>query len=91
MGELATVGREQRKSKRIPRVSYAAVVSLTDVAIVDCMLHDISSTGARIWVENPGLVPDYFKLRIPGAPLVPRCRVRWRSNNEIGFEFFGPK
>ena len=85
------MGRERRKSKRIPRISHATIVSLTDAAIVQCVLHDISSTGARIWVEDAELVPDYFKLRIPGAPLIPRCRVRWRSDNEMGLEFFGPK
>ena len=85
------MSRDRRKSKRAPRLSHAALVSLTDVVILDCMLHDISSTGARMWVEDPELVPDYFKLKVPGAPLIPRCRVRWRSGNELGVEFFGPK
>jgi hypothetical protein len=85
------MGREQRKSERIPRLSHAVVVSLTDVKVIDCMLHDISTTGARIWVEDGDRVPDYFKLKIPGAPLIPRCRVRWRSGHDLGVEFFGPK
>jgi PilZ domain len=85
------MGRERRKSKRVPRISHATIVSLTDADIVECVLYDISSTGARIRVEDGEVVPDYFKLKIPGAPLIPRCRVRWRSDNELGLEFFGPK
>ena len=84
------MGRERRNSKRIPRLSQAAVISLTNDKVVECLLYDISSTGARIRVEDGELVPDYFKLKIPGAPLIPRCRVRWRSDNELGVEFFGP-
>ena len=83
--------RERRKSRRVPRVGHAALVSLTDDAIVECVVHDVSTTGARIWVEDPELVPDYFKLKIPGAPAIPRCRVRWRSGQDLGVAFFGPK
>jgi PilZ domain-containing protein len=85
------MSRDRRKSKRVPRLSQAALVSLTDVVILDCVLQDISSTGARIHVEEPVLVPDYFKLKVPGARLIPRCRVRWRSGKDFGVEFFGPK
>ena len=85
------MGRERCKSKRVARLQHASIVSLTDAAIIDCKLNDISATGARIWVEHADLVPDYFKLRVPKAPSIPRCRVRWRSGNELGLEFFGPK
>jgi hypothetical protein len=85
------MARERRKTKRIRRVGHAALVSLTDVDIGECMLHDISSTGARISVEDPEVVPDYFKLRIPGGRELRRCRIRWRSGTDLGLEFFEPK
>jgi hypothetical protein len=82
---------ERRKRKRIPQADHAGLVSLTGVAIAECVLRDISPSGARIRVEDPEIVPDYFKLKVPGARELPKCRVRWRSGSEIGLEFFGPK
>jgi PilZ domain-containing protein len=64
---------------------------LTDVDIADCKLRDVSRAGARIWVEDPEIIPDYFKLRISGARQIVKCRVRWRSGGEMGIEFFGAK
>jgi len=85
------MSRDKRQSERIPRADYVSLVALTGADIGAGVLRDISATGARIWVKHPGQVPDYFKLKIPGAPQVPRCRVRWRSGSEMGVEFFGPK
>jgi hypothetical protein len=82
---------ERRKRKRVRRLGHAELVSLTDVEIVECVLRDVSATGARISVLDPEIVPDYFKLRIPGTPELQRCRVRWRSSSDLGLEFFGPK
>ena len=81
---------ERRKRKRVRRLGHAELVSLTDVEIVECVLRDVSATGARISVAVPEVVPDYFKLRIDGQgeQLFPKCRVRWRSGNELGIEFF---
>jgi PilZ domain len=81
---------EQRKNRRIERDVGAALVSLTSMLIIECVLKDISATGARISVAVPEVVPDYFKLTIEGQgeQLLPKCRVRWRSGNEFGVEFF---
>jgi hypothetical protein len=81
---------ERRKNKRIERNSTAALVSLMGDPIIECALKDISATGARISVEVPEVVPDYFFLKIEelGARLSPKCRVRWRARNEVGIEFF---
>lgn len=81
---------ERRKSVRIERNSSAALVSLMGTTIIGCVLRDISATGARIFVEVPEVVPDYFFLKIEemGEQLTPKCRVRWRVRNEVGVEFF---
>jgi hypothetical protein len=82
--------RDPRKSERIERDDRAALMSLTGTQIIECILRDISATGARISVAVPEVVPDYFKLKIEGqrGQLSPKCRVRWRSGNELGVEFF---
>ena len=83
---------ERRKHKRIERNSTATLASLMGDPIIECALKDISIGGARVVVEVPEVVPDYFILRIEelGARLSPKCRVRWRARNEVGIEFFRP-
>lgn len=79
----------KRKSKRIERDDNTTLVSLTGNPIIKCVVKDISATGACILVAVPEVVPDYFKLRIEGKRvLLPKCRVRWRSGNEVGVQFF---
>jgi len=81
---------ERRKHKRIERNSAAALVSLMGNPIIECILKDISGSGARISVEVPEVVPDYFLLKIEelDGQVMPKCRVRWRRDNDVGLEFF---
>ena len=81
---------EKRKAARIERNTAAALVSVMGKPIIECILKDISATGACISVEVPEVVPDYFFLKIKerGEQLSPKCRVRWRCGNALGVEFF---
>ena len=79
-----------RKSARLEWNRSSEILSLTGVPIIDCIVKDISVTGARVMVEVPEVLPDYFKLRVDAdeIALFPNCRVRWRAGNEVGIEFF---
>ncbi len=81
---------ERRKHKRIERNSRAALVSLMGKPIIECVLKDISASGARITIAVPEVVPDYFFLKIEelNTQIMPKCRVRWRMRNDVGLEFF---
>jgi PilZ domain-containing protein len=53
----------------------------------DCLITDISKTGARLFAEGVE-VPDQFQLLISGDQGVRReCRVVWRLGGEIGVAF----
>jgi hypothetical protein len=57
----------------------------------DCLITDISQTGARLFAEGVE-VPDQFQLLISGDGGVRReCRVVWRLGGEIGVAFVTPK
>ncbi|MGN6572735.1 MAG: PilZ domain-containing protein [Pseudolabrys sp.] len=53
----------------------------------DCMVVDISDTGARLYVETP--LPDVFVLVISGetSRIERECRVVWRLGGECGVVF----
>lgn len=78
---------DKRKTKRVKKNIIATIHSLMDQLIVECIVRDLSEGGARLYVQDfPEVVPDYFKLNMQG--IIPKCRVRWRSGNELGIEFY---
>lgn len=56
--------------------------------VVECVLRDISDTGAKLLCTAPKELPDQFVLRLSMDGRVARkCRVAWKSGNEIGVAF----
>ena len=54
----------------------------------DCMISDISRSGARLFAEGVP-VPDTFNLLISAddREVVRHCKVVWRLGNEVGVQF----
>jgi hypothetical protein len=82
------LAREKRRSRRIDLNRAGEISSLTGQSVVGCLVLDISASGARLMVATPDVVPDYFRLNYGSESVKPKCRVRWRNDNEIGVEFF---
>ena len=56
-------------------------------ASIECVVRDMSDTGARLTFDHPATVPDNVELFIPNKQQTLRARVRRRAPNEIGIEF----
>jgi hypothetical protein len=56
-------------------------------ASVECVIRDMSDSGARVTFEHPTTVPDNVELFIPHKQQTLRARVRRRGLNEIGIAF----
>jgi len=55
---------------------------------VECRLQNISQTGAKLIIEGLVQISDVFILYLTRDGNVGRkCKVAWRRENEIGFEF----
>lgn len=57
---------------------------------VNCVVRDLSGTGARLRVEGSMTVPDTFELIIPLDGLEASCQVVWRKGGEVGVKFLAP-
>lgn len=56
--------------------------------LLDCALHDVSDSGARIEVEDSCKLPDHFFLLLSAKGKVQRaCRVVWRKPTQLGVKF----
>jgi hypothetical protein len=54
--------------------------------VIDCVVKDLSDTGARLQVANVLSIPDHFELQIPGARSV-QVTVVWRKGRMMGVRF----
>ena len=54
----------------------------------ECMLSDVSESGARVVVKQPNEIPDRVTLLIGSEGVAPRdCKVVWRDGAALGLEF----
>jgi hypothetical protein len=54
---------------------------------IDCMVRNLSITGAALEVSNQIGIPAKFTLVVPGDGLHLPCNVVWRSGYRIGVAF----
>ena len=54
---------------------------------IDCIIRDLSATGAALEVSNIVRVPDNFTLIMPEERLRLPCHVVWRREFRIGIAF----
>ena len=53
----------------------------------DCLIRDISATGARLIFSDTVTVPDMVDLYIPQKEQMLRAHVQWRHGDEVGVGF----
>jgi hypothetical protein len=68
------------------RVIKMAQVSDGNQLDIDCVVLDVSDTGAKLAYSAPAVVPDLVAVRLPGGKVV-FSRVRWRAADTFGVEF----
>jgi hypothetical protein len=54
---------------------------------VDCLIRDISDTGARLIFSSAVAIPDVADLYIPQKEQTLRAYVQWRHGDEVGISF----
>ena len=54
---------------------------------IDCMVRNISASGARIDILNPVGLPQAFTLVIETDHFLRRCHAVWSSAQQIGVAF----
>jgi len=56
-------------------------------AAIDCVVSNLSHSGACLVVESQVDIPDVFALFLEAHKPARRCRVVWRKGNRIGVAF----
>ena len=77
---------EKRRSPRL-RTIKGGTIMFGSAASVDCIIRNMSDTGASLEVENPAGIPDEFTLLIRPEIIKRSCHVAWRRERRIGVRF----
>lgn len=78
---------EERRATPRNRTYKGGSIIFGLAAGVDCVIRNLSDTGASLEVESPVGIPDDFTLLIKPELLKRRCQIEWRSANRIGVQF----
>jgi hypothetical protein len=80
----ATTKREGRKSLRQP----GWITLEGGFAARQCVVQDISSTGAMITIDDPNMLPARLRLGFTRDARAGRCcEVVWRRGKSLGIKF----
>jgi len=77
---------ESRVSARKRTLLGAKIIFNDGRSVFDCIVRNLSDTGAMIQIENPLSTPNTFTLQLSDNRLL-ACEVRWRKINSIGVQF----
>ena len=78
---------EQRSEPRARTHLFGRIVFGSDRSVCDCLVHDLSSGGARLSLAFSHGIPDQFELHMPSRGQVCRVFVKWRLRREFGVKF----
>ena len=63
------------------------VSARSDQGLVECVVRNLSSKGARLAFANVAAVPAKFQLKVGPSGDWRNATVRWRRGNEVGVSF----
>jgi hypothetical protein len=59
--------------------------------VVDCLVLDVSESGANVLAVNGGALPDTFELQIDMRSRMGQAEVAWRDGASVGVRLAKPK
>jgi hypothetical protein len=77
---------ESRRASR-QRLLKAGTIKFVGRGAINCLVLNLSATGAALEVSNQTEIPERFTLVMPGDGLHLSCRTVWRKERRIGVTF----
>jgi hypothetical protein len=81
------MGDDRRSSTRQKSFLQGRVYYNNRRSSIDCLVRDISETGAKLVFSGTVTLPDVVELYLSNKEAVCRARVQWRRGNEVGVDF----
>src|SRR5262245_4377325 len=78
---------ERRASARQKSFLRGCIYFNNRRSTLDCLIRDISESGARLIFSDAVSIPDIVDLHIPQKDQTLRAHVQWRHGDEVGVAF----
>jgi PilZ domain len=78
---------ERRRSTRQKSFLRGCIYFNNRRSALDCLVRDISATGARLIFSDTVTIPDVVDLYISQKEQTLRAHVQWRHGDEVGVAF----
>ena len=78
---------DQRIAPRMRTLIAARISFNNGQSTLDCLIRNLSDTGAKLIVSAAIALPDSFDLFIPQKSVTRRVRIVWRRGEEMGVRF----
>ena len=80
---------EHRASQRRRTLKQGKIV-LSDWQVLDCLIRDMSETGARLEIGGVTELPKAFRLLVASSNLLYPVDLAWQAGLGVGVRFTGP-
>jgi two-component system cell cycle response regulator len=87
--DASTSDDAEHRAKPRQRVLKAAKIVMSDWMAIDCVVRDISDTGARLKVGGAAQLPHKFKLVMIAENTIRDVQVAWYLADSVGVAFIG--
>jgi hypothetical protein len=77
----------KRVSDRVKTFLRAQIVFNNRMTTIDCIVKNISATGARVALNESLAVPAEFEIYIPQRGCTRHARLVWRDKDSMGIDF----
>ena len=81
---------DRRAAPRVKALLRGIIYYNGRSAAADCLVRDISATGAKLELSENVIIPDLFDIYIPKKGGTLRAAVQWRHGDLVGIAFMGP-
>ena len=78
---------EARQGERVRALLRARIIFNNRNSTIDCLIKNISTSGAKISLGNTISVPSEFDLEVPQRARTYRARIVWRDAEALGVTF----
>jgi len=77
----------ERRNTMRSRVLKGAKIIFGTSSVIDCVVRNVTNTGARVQIANTVDLPEGLGLTFDGGYSIRPCKVIWRTVTETGIQF----
>jgi len=78
---------DRRRELRARTLKSARILLNHHQSVIDCVVRNLSPTGACLKVETTLGIPDRFDVMFDVDKSIRPCHLVWHKENQIGVEF----